>query len=190
MALYFLGELDKAEDLLRQGAKALQDAHGKDFIYTVHLQYVLARVLVDKKNYKEAEELASSTLERRRKIFAPGHEFIGRSLALLGRILAEQGKTAEAETLFHEASALFQKTCPQKKELIADADNWLGACLVARKQFDQAEGLLVLSYDILKAEPGVPERHKDKARQHVLQLYEALGKPEKAAAYRDKPPKS
>jgi hypothetical protein len=33
----------------------------------------------------------------------------------------------------------------------------------------------------------VPERHKDKARQHVLQLYEALGKPEKAAAYRDKP---
>ena len=62
--------------------------------------------------------------------------------------------------------------------------------MVARKQFDQAQGLLVHSYEILKADPGVPERHKDKARQHVLQLYEAWGKPEKAAAYRDKPPKS
>jgi eukaryotic-like serine/threonine-protein kinase len=144
---------------------------------------------VDKKNYKEAEELGRSTLERRRKIFGRGHEFIGRSLALLGRILAEQKNTAEAEPLLQEASTLFQKNCPNKKELLADAENWLGACLVVRKQFDEAEQLLVRSYEILKADPGVPERYKDTARQHVLQLYEAWGKPEKAAAYA-KPPKS
>src|SRR5207245_8195761 len=59
MALYFLGELDEAEELLRKGAEAMQNAHGKDFIYTVHLQYVLARVLLEKKSYKEGEELAS-----------------------------------------------------------------------------------------------------------------------------------
>jgi len=187
MALYFLGELDEAEELLRKGAEAMQNAHGKDFIYTVHLQYVLARVLLEKKSYKETEELGRSTLERRRRIFAPGHEFIGRSLAVLGRILAEQGKTAEAEPLLQEAGTLFRKTCPNKKELIADAENWLGACLVVHKQFEPAERLLVPSYEILKAEPGVPERFKDKARQHVLQLYEAWVKPEKAAAYRDKP---
>src|SRR4029077_5034835 len=172
IALYFLGQLDEAEDLLRQGAKALQNAQGEDFIYTVHLQFVLARVLVDKKSYKEAEGLARTTLERRRKIFGRGHEFIGRSLALLGRILAEQHNTAEAEPLLQEASTLFQKTCPNKKELLADAENWLGACLVVRKQFEEAERLLVPSYEILKAEPGVPERYKGKARQHVVQLYE------------------
>ncbi len=183
MTWYFLGQLDEAEDLLRQGAEAMLKAHGKDFIYTVHVQYVLARVLVDKKIYKEAEELARSTLERRRKIFAPGHEFIGRSLAVLGRILAEQDNPAAAEPLFDEARTLFQKTCPHKKELIADAENWLGAGLVARKLFDQAEPLLVQSYETLKAEPGVPERHKQIARQHLLQLYEASGKPEKAAAW-------
>jgi hypothetical protein len=61
---------------------------------------------------------------------------------------------------------------------------------VARKDFDKAEPLLLNSYDILKADPGVPERHKDKARHHVIQLYEASGRPEKATAYRDKPGKS
>jgi hypothetical protein len=186
MSLYLQGRLDEAEDLLRKGAETMEKTHGKDFIYTVHMQYVLARVLVDKKSYREAEELGRHTLASRRRIFRAGHEFIGRSLALLGRILAEQDKTdktAEAESLLNEASTLFRERCPDKKDLIADADHWLGACLLAGQQYEEAERLLVPSYQVLKLDPGVPARHKAMALRHVVQLYEAWGKKDKAAQY-------
>jgi len=182
--------LDEAEKDLKEAVKVMARTHGKDYIYTLHLQYMLVRVYLEKGNYENAEELAKENLKGRRENLQPGHERIGDSLLVLGRALAEQKKFDQAEPVLEEAATLFHQNYAHRKDLIANAENWRGVCLVARKKFEEAEPLLVHSYEILKADPGVPERHKDKARQHVLQLYEAWGKPEKAAAYRAKPGKS
>lgn len=182
--------LDEAEKDLKAGVKAMARTYGKDYLYTLYLQHMLVRVYLEKGSYEKAEMLGTETLEGRRKKLNAGHESIGRSLLVLGRALAEQKKFADAEPLLLDAATLFRQNYGQKKDLIADADNWRGACLVARKQFEEAERLLVSSYEILEADPSVPERYKDKARQHVVQLYESWGKPEKAAVYRDKPGKS
>jgi tetratricopeptide (TPR) repeat protein len=181
--------LDEAERDLVDGVEAMARTHGDNHIYTLYLRHMLVRVYLEKGSYEKAEKLGKKTLEGRRKQLNAGDESIGRSLLVLGRALAEQEKFADAEPLLHDAATLFRQNYGQKKDLIADAQNWLGACLVARKEFDKAEPLLVKSYDILKADPSVPERYKDKARQHVIQLYEAWGKPDKAAAYA-KPGKS
>jgi tetratricopeptide (TPR) repeat protein len=179
--------LDEAEKDLKEGVEVMARTHGKDYIYTLYLQHMLVRVYLEKGNYEKAETLGKETLDARRKQLKAGGESIGRSLLVLGRALAEQKKFTDAEPLLHDAATLFHQNYAQKKDLIADAENWLGVCLAARKRYKDAEDLLVHSYEILKADPGVPERHKDKARLHVLQLYEAGYKPEKAAAYRDKP---
>jgi serine/threonine protein kinase len=178
---------EEAEKLLRENLPKMRISQGKEHPYTVHMQHVLVRVLLEKKSYPEAEERGREVLKMRRTIYKPGHEHIGRSLQVLGRILAEQEKLAEAKPLLEEAAQLFRNHYALRTDLIAVTEDWLGVCLVASKEFLEAESLLLRSYDILKTDPGVPERHKDKARQHVVQLYEAWGKPEKAAAYRDKP---
>jgi len=175
--------LDEAEKDLKDGVDAMARTHGPDYIHTLHLQYMLVRVYLEKGNYENAEKLGKENLKGRKKNLQAGHESIGHSLFALGRAMAEQKKFGEAEPLLQEAAALFRQNYAQRKELIAAAEDWQGVCLVARKEFTEAAKLLEPSYNILKSDPRVPERHKEKARQHLIQLYKAWGKPEKAAAY-------
>jgi hypothetical protein len=39
----------------------------------------------------------------------------------------------------------------------------------------------------MKDDLGVPKRYKETARQHIIELYRAWGKPEKAAEWKRKP---
>ena len=60
----------------------------------------------------------------------------------------------------------------------------LGGCLTVGQRYREAEPLLVESYPIIKAKTGERSRETRKALKRVLALYEAWGKPEKAARYR------
>jgi hypothetical protein len=53
-------------------------------------------------------------------------------------------------------------------------------------RYAPAEQLLLDSFEILKAELTVPARHRELHRKHIIQLYEALGKADKAAEWRSK----
>jgi tetratricopeptide (TPR) repeat protein len=183
-ALLGLGKLREAEDLLVERVKGMAELRGEDHPNTLHLRHQLVRVLEAQGRHAEAEKQGRTTLDLRRKVLPAGHENIGRSQLILGHILVEEGRHAEAEEQLREALAVFAKACPHKKALGAEAESWLGACLVARGSYREAEPLLVGSYEILRAEPGLPSADKAKALERIVGLYDAWGKPEKANEWR------
>ena len=70
------------------------------------------------------------------------------------------------------------------------AESLLGASLAGQKKYVEAEPLLLEGYQgmaVRKDRIGVPDwYHLDRAREWIIQLYQAWGKPEKAAEWREK----
>jgi hypothetical protein len=111
----------------------------------------------------------------------------GRTLLYLGRILVERGKPDEAEPLLQEALKIFGEHLPMKPELAPQAANWLGAIQVARKDYSNAETLLLSGNDHFFApatEMSPNERRL--AVGHIVKLYQSWDKPEQAATWQKK----
>src|SRR5271168_1312863 len=89
-----------------------------------------------------------------------------------------------AEALLRPALAIREK---------GDRDAWglfraqafLGACLAGEQRYAEAEPLLLEGYQGMLARkeriPAPYRYHLDNARESIVQLYQAWGKPEKAA---------
>jgi serine/threonine protein kinase/Flp pilus assembly protein TadD len=129
-------------------------------------------------NYREALAMvtpASDTSRFDRGIY----------LRNLASVLLIEKQATEAEVHAREASSIFhsQETQPWRAH---DADSVLGGCLLAQGKFQEAEPLLIQSYPILLKDSGDGAKHAAEARQRIVDLYTAWGKPERAAEYRAK----
>jgi serine/threonine protein kinase/TolA-binding protein len=183
-ALFLLGKFAEAESLLAEGLESIRKTHGPEHQYTAHLEYMLSQVLLDDGKLDDAESHGRHGLTVRRRVTRVDSEDIPRSLLVLGRILLEKGKSREAEESLAESARLFQEYYQIRPDIIAIANCWHGASLAQLKRYDEAESLLIGSFDRYRKDLGVPARHKEKIRQHVIKLYEAWGKTDKAAEWR------
>jgi serine/threonine-protein kinase len=127
-------------------------------------------------HYREALSIADHTLGR-------DHQTRAIYLRNLASVLVSEGKALEAEPLAREALAIFQAKTP-KSWRIADTESVLGSCLAGLRRFPEAELLLVRSYPALQHDKGEGAKHAPEARQRIVDLYTAWGKPERLAAYR------
>jgi len=127
------------------------------------------------KFYREALAVADQTFG----LDHPDRAIFVRNLA---SALLAQKKTSEAEARAREAVTVFREKRPDSWRR-ADAESVLGSCLAAQGRFDEAEPLLVRSYQLLKEDDGDGAKQAPMARQRILDLYNAWGKPERAAAY-------
>jgi serine/threonine-protein kinase len=100
----------------------------------------------------------------------------------LAAVLAAEGKGKEAEPPAREALTLFRASASSPSWRTADAESVLGSCLAAQGRFAEAEPLLLGSYPILKRDPGDGARYAPAARQRIVALYTAWGRPDRAAA--------
>ncbi len=98
-------------------------------------------------------------------------------------LLLSEGKTAEAEAEAREALAALRVKSPDPWR-IPDAESFLGGCLTALGRYPEAETLLLESYPLLQKDKGEGAKHAGEARQRIVDLYTAWGKPERLAAYR------
>ena len=100
-----------------------------------------------------------------------------------------QGKFAEGEPLAREALGFDRKERPDDWERFR-AESLLGASLAGQKKYAEAEPLLREGYQGMLARKdliGVPGwYHLDRAREWLVQLYQAWGKPAQAAEWRKK----
>jgi serine/threonine protein kinase/tetratricopeptide (TPR) repeat protein len=184
-ALFHQGRLDEAEKLVRRAHGLARRVLGSEHLQTLSVQRNLIRVLTERGRLDEAEKLARQTLRVQRQA-APTHELTGLTLVDLGRVLLQKGQLAAAEDLLREADALFREHYAGKPERAAEAQNWLGACLVARQNYAEAEPLLLASCRTLLQTRGVSHPQRRHAIDNVVKLYEAWGKPDEGAAWRKK----
>ena len=111
------------------------------------------------------------------------------TLVSLGRLRISQQRYADAETLLKEALRSYEKAAPQGLDLYA-CQSMLGASLAGQKKYVEAEPLLVSGYQgmIERLEYIPAERRLDleETGNQILSLYQNLGKPQKAAEWREK----
>jgi uncharacterized protein HemY len=103
-------------------------------------------------------------------------------LALAGKCLLDEKRHAEAEPLLRECLAIRERVMPDDW-LRWSAMSLLGESLLGQGKHAEAEPLLVEACEKMAPPPPFLFR-KAEALARVVQLYEAWGKPEKAAEWR------
>jgi eukaryotic-like serine/threonine-protein kinase len=139
--------------------------------------------------YAVAETYATQTLAGRRHALGSEHPDTMASAADLALAFLSQGKFTDAEPLAREAMEADQKQRPDDWQRFR-AESLVGANLAGEKKYGEAEPLLLEGYQGMLARKDridVPSRyHLDLAHRWVVQLYQAWGKPEKAAEWKKK----
>jgi hypothetical protein len=102
----------------------------------------------------------------------------------LGGIYVRRGQAAAAEPLLRRALAVRERTYPPDDWRTAATKSHLGAALTAGRRYAEAEPLLLAAVKVLKDVPGRQGKEARSARARLVSLYDAWGRPEKAAPYR------
>lgn len=151
----------------------------------------LAGVLVRMGEPAEAERIARPAAEATEKLFGPANLNTPEALRIVGAALVAQKteeKAREAEPILRRAIALCAeiKLPPAEAWRASRLESTLAECLITLKQFEEAERLGVASYESLRAARGDAFLDTRAALRRVVWLYEAWGRPEKAAEWRAK----
>jgi hypothetical protein len=108
----------------------------------------------------------------------------------VGLSLLDLHRAGEAEPLFRECLRLRRESLPPGHWLIASAESMLGECLTAERRYAEAEALLLRSRSSLESSRGSSgDPRVVQATERLVTLYDAWGKPAKAAEWRAKLPK-
>jgi len=171
------GARAEAEKLYREVLAMRRKLLGGDHPSVATSLNNLAFLLLAEGRLAEAEPFAREALSIAKKRDSK-RAVLDRNLAA---VLVGQGKGREAEPLAQEALAIFRAA--KSSWRVPDAESVLGSCLVAEGRFAEAEPLLLGSYSILKASPE-GAHYAPAALQRIVDLYEAWGRPDRAAPWR------
>ena len=173
----------EAESLIDEGTKLFAKSQGEDHPNVAFGLTSLATAHYYEGRYDFAEQEAQKALAIAEKSSKASHAY-ARASEMLGRILSTTGRAREGEPLLREALAVLEPRVPRQSNPIATVLGNLGDCLAAQARYAEAEPLLNESYTILKAVHIHESPVLDEARQRLVSLYEAWGRPQEAARYR------
>jgi eukaryotic-like serine/threonine-protein kinase len=182
-ALEDLGKLAEAESLYRDSIAMRKKLYGNRNPSVTPALSNLGHVLQQEGKaaeaepyYREAAAIAEETV---------GKDNLNRAIYVrnLASALLTMGKAVEAEASAREALGIFRVKKPDSWR-VPETESLLGSCLAAQGRYQEAEPLLTGSYPRLVKDQGEGAKHAGEARNRIVTLYTAWGKPEKAAAYR------
>jgi tetratricopeptide (TPR) repeat protein len=134
--------------------------------------------------YAESLSKVTETLKIYRDSFGTYYDNYPTALIINGLILAKTGQPQEGEKILREAVKIRTEALPKEHYWVALANSALGECLTIQKRYNEAEPLLLNSYEALKISQGAGNPRTTIALQRLVALYENSGKPELAARYR------
>jgi tetratricopeptide (TPR) repeat protein len=186
------GKYAQAEALFSQTTEISRRVLGPQHPNTLDFLSDFASMYQRQGKYVLAETHAAQVLAGRRHALGPEHPDTMASAADLALAYQSQGKFTESEPLAREALEFNQKKQPDDWQRFR-AECLLGASLAGQKKYAEAEPLLLEGYQGMVERKermgwmGVPNwYHLDLAREWVVQFYQAWGKPEKAAEWKDR----
>ncbi len=183
----FQGDYARAEALFRKTLEISRRALGPEHPLTLADLSDFASMYQRQGKYGLAERHAAQTLAGRRHALGPENPDTMASAADLALAYISERKFAVAEPVAREALEFNQKKQPDDWQRFR-AESLLGASLAGQKNYAEAEPLLLEGYQGMaerKRRIDVPDwYHIDRAREWLAQLYQAWGKPGKAAEWR------
>jgi len=182
------GKLALSEPLLAELAAAEEHFMGRESPYTRRVMQALEETYELEGKYADAEMLLARLLEIRRRTAGPKDPQTALVLGRLGEVRYQQKRYEEAEKVLREALA-----GEGPRSGTWEPAYWrslLGVSLARQNKCAEAEPLLVEGYQgmlLAKDQIEAIDRHYlDRARQWLVEDYEACGKPEEAAKLRQK----
>jgi serine/threonine protein kinase/Tfp pilus assembly protein PilF len=186
---YLQGKYVQAEALFAQALAADRLILGPEHPSTLDTLADIGFMYQREGKYDSAETYSAQALAGRRHALGPDHLDTMDAQANLALAFVSQGKIAESEPLARENLEFDRKNLPEEWQRFR-AETLLGASLALQKKYTEAEPLLVEGYQGLMERKGrmdVPDwYYVDRAHEWLVQLYQAWGKPEKAAEWKKK----
>jgi eukaryotic-like serine/threonine-protein kinase len=183
------GKYVQAESLYRQTFEISRRVEGPEHPDTLDVLSNFAFMYQRQGKYAFAETYAMQALAGRRHALGSQDPDTMASATDLALVYVSQGKFTEAEPLGREALEFSRKQQPDDWQRFR-AESLLGESVAGEKKYAEAEPLLLEGYQGLLARKDridVPDRyHLDLAHRWVVQLYQAWGKPAKAAEWKKK----
>ena len=143
-----------------------------------------AQLLYEKQEYSEAETKIDECLKIYRVSAASSYINYPTAGMIQGLIYAQTDRPAEAEKLLREAVELRAQYSPSGHFLRAVAENELGNFLAGQKRFDEAQALMLSSYESLKKSQAPNSPRVRTALERLVALYENWGRPDESSKYR------
>jgi len=183
------GQYAQAEVLYSQTLEKRRRVLGPEHPDTLEVLADLASLYQRQGKYAFAETHAVQALAGRRHSLGSEQTATMAAAADLALAYLSRGKFDESEPLAREAVKFDRKKQPDSWQRFR-AESLLGASLAGQKKYAEAEPPLLEGYRGMLARKdrmAVPEwRHLVRAREWIVQLYQAWGKPGEAAEWRKK----
>jgi eukaryotic-like serine/threonine-protein kinase len=183
------GKYAQAEALFSRTLQIERRVLGPEHPWTLYTLSDTASMYQREGKYALAQTYAAQALAGQRQTVGSEHPDTMRSASDLALAYHSQGKFSESEPLAREALEFYRTKQPDTWQLFR-AESLLGASLAGQRNYAEAEPLLLDGYKGMlarKARIDVPDwYHLERAHDWLLQLYQAWGKPEKAAEWRQK----
>jgi eukaryotic-like serine/threonine-protein kinase len=188
------GDYASAESLFRQALATHRRALGAEHPIVATTLNSLSRVLVEQRRYDEAVAALDAALAIARPALGRDHQLVAIYAINLASVHLARHEAAAAEALVREGlriRALAPGLVPSRRRTFVE-DDWslggakslLGAALAARGQTLEAETVLLDALHDLKAMASSSRRDITATVMRLVQLYEARGLFDRAAAYR------
>jgi non-specific serine/threonine protein kinase/serine/threonine-protein kinase len=179
--------LDESEAALREALAGFRETAGEDHPQTLRVLNNLGVLLKDRGRLDEAQPYYRSALEGATRLLGAGHPNTIAARANLGELLALRGEFPEALALLESALDGARKALPEKHLNIGLTLRKYGLCLTGLRRFPAAEAALLEAHDIVTAAVGERHAQTQAVSSHLVALYQAWGKPERAAAWKPAP---
>ncbi|MCP4659462.1 MAG: tetratricopeptide repeat protein [bacterium] len=182
--LHSKGDYEAAEPLFREALEMRQRILGDEHPDVAESLHNVALSLHAQNDYEGAEPLYRRALEMQRRLLGAGDPALANGLSALARLVLARDEAVEAEGLIREALDVLRRTLPPDDWRISNAESILGASLTAQRRYAEAETLLVRSYPIVRDRTSEESIYTRDVLERLVILYQAWGKPDKAAEYR------
>jgi tetratricopeptide (TPR) repeat protein len=183
------GKYAQAEALLGRALEIGRRVLGPEHPYIFNCLSDLASVYQREGKYDLAGKYAAQALAGLRHALGPQHPDTMVSEADLALAYVSQRKFAEAEPVAREAVEAEKKVQPDDWQRYR-AESLLGASLAGQRKYADAEPLLLEGYQgILARKDHIAvsdQYHLELAHRWLVQFYQAWGKPDKAAEWKNK----
>ncbi|MFQ5490911.1 MAG: tetratricopeptide repeat protein, partial [Phycisphaerae bacterium] len=179
------GDLAQARILLFNVLAKKKERLGDEHDSVARTLHALALVKYLQDDLGPAERYCRQALDIRRSKLGSSHRATAISRHLLGLIELARGDVHAATESAEQALKVYRQGLGDDHWRVADAQSLLGDCLARQGQWAEAQDMLVPSYERLSVSLGAKQWRSVQALNRVIELYDAWGKLDEAARYRE-----
>jgi eukaryotic-like serine/threonine-protein kinase len=147
----------------------------------------LALALQHRGEDAEAAALFGRAADIYRASLGPRHRFTGVVLCNLADLRLRMGELDASHARYRECLSILEEVHPENHQELAHNRSRFGALLTARGEYAEAEPLLLRGHLVLREQLGPDHPRTRQAAERLVALYEAWGRPERAAPFRPPP---